>query len=250
MKSFRIIPRLDIKQGYLIKGVQMEGWRKVGSPEEYSKFYYQEGADELLLMDVVASLYGRNSLHSLIKDVASNVFIPLTVGGGIRTIDDAYSIFEVGADKLSLNTAAISKPNFITELAKTFGNQAVVISLEVGFINGRYEVLTDNGRNLTGLDPVTWVKMAEDLGAGEVLLYNVAKDGTGKGFDLNLINLVSDAINLPVIVGGGYGKTEHLEELIENCDVSGMVAAQSLHWNKSSIHEIKSRARDLNLFVR
>ena len=250
MRSFRIIPRLDVKQGFLIKGVQMEGWRKVGPPDQYAKLYYEAGADEILLMDVVASLYGRNSLHDLIKLVCSDIFIPVTVGGGVRTLDDAYSLFDVGADKISLNTAAIGNPDFITDLAKTFGSQAVVISLEVGVVNGGYQVLTDNGRNLTNLDPVTWVKQAENLGAGEVLLSNIVLDGTGKGFDLDLFNKNCDAVSIPVITGGGFGKNAHLNDLIEQTEVSGMTVAQALHWEKTNIQEIKSIVVKDDVFMR
>ena len=250
LRSFRIIPRLDIKQGHLIKGVQMEGWRKVGNPADFAKTYYEAGADELLLMDVVASLYGRNSLHELIKTVCSDIFVPVTVGGGIRTIADAYSVFEVGADKISINTAATADPDFISELAKTFGNQAVVISLEVGIIDGQYQVLTDNGRNLTGLDPVTWVKRAEDLGAGEVLLSNIGADGTGKGFDLELINRICDAVSLPIVTGGGFGSNDHLNDLITQTDVSGMTVAQALHWEKTTIKDIKQSVINDSIFIR
>lgn len=250
MRSFRIIPRLDIKQGHLIKGVQMEGWRKVGSPKEYAKLYYETGADELLLMDVVASLYGRNSLHDIIRNVCSDVFIPITVGGGIRTIDDAYSIFEVGADKIAVNTAAISNPRFITDLAKIFGNQAVVVSLEVGIVDGRYHLLTDNGRNLTGLDPVAWVKKAADLGAGEVLLSNVVGDGVGKGFDLRLVQEICDAVSLPIVTGGGFGDNSHVQDLIAQTSVSGVTIAQALHWKKTTIPEIKKNIDSKEVFIR
>ena len=250
MRSFRIIPRLDIKQGYLIKGVQMEGWRKVGPPEVFAKKYYEAGADEILLMDVVASLYGRNSLHELIKSVCSDIFIPVTVGGGIRTVDDAYSVFACGADKISLNTAAIANPEFIAELAKTFGSQAVVISLEVGIVNGAYQVLTDNGRNLTNRDPITWAKQAEALGAGEVLLSNIVTDGTGKGFDIGLIKDICDAVTIPVVTGGGFGDNTHFHDLITQTDVSGMTVANFLHWEKTTIQQIKDSAEHQDVFLR
>lgn len=250
MKSFRIIPRLDIKQGCLIKGVQMEGWRKVGDPQSFAKRYYETGADEILLIDVVASLYGRNSLHELIEKVCSDIFIPVTVGGGIRTTNDAYSVFACGADKISLNTAAIANPEFITELAKTFGSQAVVISVTVGIVNGAYQVLTDNGRNLTNLDPITWVKQAETLGAGEVLLSNIVSDGTGKGFDLELIKNVCDAVSIPVVTGGGFGENAHMQDLTAQTDVSGMTVAQALHWDKTTIPDIKSCSVHEDIFIR
>lgn len=250
MRSFRIIPRLDVKQGYLIKGVQMEGWRKVGDPQFFAKRYYEAGADEILLMDVVASLYGRNSLHELIEKVCSDIFIPVTVGGGIRTTEDAYSVFACGADKISLNTAAIANPEFITELATTFGSQAVVISLEVGMVNGAYQVLTDNGRNLTNQDPITWVKKAEELGAGEVLLSNIVSDGTGKGFDIELINNVCEAVSIPVVTGGGFGQNAHLQNLTTQTDVSGMTVAQALHWDKMTIPEIKLCSVHEDVFIR
>jgi cyclase len=250
LRPFRIVPRLDIKQGHLIKGVQMEGWRKIGQPTDFAKRYYEDGADEILLMDVVASLYGRNSLHELIKTVCSDIFVPVIVGGGIRTVSDAYSVFEVGADKIAINTAAIAEPSFISELAKTFGNQAVVISLEVGFVNGKFQVLTDNGRNLTGFDPVSWVKKAEDLGAGEVLLSSIVRDGTGKGFDLELINMVCSAVSIPIVTGGGFGSNKHLDDLITQTDVSGMALAQALHLEKTTIQDIKQSVVNDSIFIR
>lgn len=250
MRSFRIIPRLDIKQGHLIKGVQMEGWRKIGQPADFAKNYYKTGADEILLMDVVASLYGRNSLHELIETVCSDIFVPVIVGGGIRTVVDAYSVFEVGADKIAINTAAIAEPTFISELAKTFGNQAVVISLEVGLVEGKYQVLTDNGRNLTGVDPISWVKQAEDLGAGEVLLSSIAQDGTGKGFDLELINMVCEAVSIPIVTGGGFGSNNHLDDLLSQTDVSGMVLARALHLGETTIPSIKQSVVNESIFIR
>ena len=228
----------------------MEGWRKIGHPSGFAQKYYEDGADEILLMDVVASLYGRNSLHELIKTICSNIFVPVTVGGGIRTVCDAYSVFEVGADKIAINTAAIAEPAFISELAKTFGSQAVVISLEVGLIDGKYQVLTDNGRNLTGFDPVSWVKQAADLGAGEVLVYSVGQDGTCKGFDLELINTVCNAVSIPIIAGGGFGTNKHLDDLIAQTDVSGMVLAHALHLEKTTIHDIKQSVVNDSVFIR
>ena len=200
MTNIRIIPRLDIKGPNLIKGVQLEGLRVVGDPHEFALRYYQQGADELIYMDIVASLYERNNLSDIIKRAADQIFIPITVGGGIRSIDDAKNILRSGADKVAINTAAMKRPELITELAQNFGSQAVVLSVEAKKQpNGTWEAFTDNGRERTGRDVVAWIEQAVSFGAGEILLTSVDREGMRKGFDVELIEQVSKIIPVPLM---------------------------------------------------
>ena len=187
MKKVRIIGRLDIKGPKLIKGIHLEGLRVIGSPEKFAKKYYEEGIDELIYLDAVASLYGRNNLHYIVKKTAQEVFVPLTVGGGIRSVKDVNDLLRVGADKISVNTAAVKRPALIKEIAETFGSQAVVLSIEAKKQNNFWEVYTDNGRERTGLDVFEWSQQAIELGIGEILLTSVDKEGTQSGFDIDLI---------------------------------------------------------------
>ena len=189
MKNIRIIPRLDIKGPNLVKGIHLEGLRVLGRPEKLAKAYYEQGADELLFMDVVASLYERNSLHEIIKKVAQEIYIPLTVGGGLRSIDDIRSVLRAGADKVAINTAAIKTPNLIEKAANTFGSSTIVVTLEVikDFKTQSYQCFIDNGRGRTDLSALDWAKRAQDLGAGELLVTSVDKEGTGCGFEYELI---------------------------------------------------------------
>ena len=204
MKNIRLIARLDIKGPNLIKGIHLEGLRVIGSPNEYALRYYHQGADELIYMDCVASLYGRNHLGEIIKVAAKDIFVPMTVGGGIRSVDDATEILRSGADKVAVNTAAVNNPQLITDIARRFGSQCMVLSIEAKQVEPeRWEVFTDNGRERTGLDVIDWVKRGVALGAGEVLLTSVDREGTRKGFDVNLIKAVSCEINVPIIASGG-----------------------------------------------
>jgi len=185
MKNIRLIARLDIKGPNLIKGINLEGLRIIGSPNEYALRYYLQGADELIYMDCVASLYGRNHLSEIIKAAAHDIFVPITVGGGIRSVDDATKILRAGADKLAINTAAVATPGLITEISRRFGSQCMVLSIEAKQVGqDRWEVYTDNGRERTGLDVVEWAKLGVSMGAGEILLTSVDKEGTRKGFDV------------------------------------------------------------------
>lgn len=251
MRNVRLIPRLDIKQGMLIKGVQMEGWRKVGDPAEFAKIYAENGADELFFLDVVASLYGRNNLHEIVERVASNVFVPLTVGGGVRSYEDASRLLNSGADKVAINTAATENPNLITEISQAFGSQATVITIEaIRHESNKWEVLTDNGRNNTGRDAIEWAKEIEDLGAGEIAVISINKDGTGNGYDLELLELISSRASVPIVASGGLGKKEHLSELIQNTSISAASAAAALHWQKISLQEMRQTLINNGCFVR
>jgi len=207
MRKTRLIARLDIKGPNLIKGIHLEGLRVIGSPNEYALRYYQQGADELLYMDCVASLYGRNNIGEIVRDAVKDVFVPLTVGGGIRSVNDANELLRCGADKVAINTAAVSNPELISEVARRFGSQCMVLSIEAMQVGvGKWEVFTDNGRESTGLDVIDWVKRGVDLGAGEILLTSVDREGTRKGFDIDLVQAVTQEVTVPVIASGGMGK--------------------------------------------
>ena len=231
MKFVRIIPRLDIKGPNLVKGVHLEGLRVLGKPEDFAKIYYQQGADELIYQDTVASLYQRNNLTEIISKTAENIFIPITVGGGIRSIEDINKVLRSGADKVSINTAAIKNPDFVNEASKNFGSSTIVIAVEViKESNNRYFAYTDNGREYTGIDAFSWIKEVQLRGAGEILLTSIDKDGTGEGFDLNLINSVSKITNIPLIVHGSPSKPSHITELMKQTNVSGIALASMLHY--------------------
>tara|TARA_B110000483_G_C18093267_1_gene502828 strand:- start:327 stop:1172 length:846 start_codon:yes stop_codon:yes gene_type:complete len=230
--SIRIIPRLDIKGPNLVKGIQLEGLRVLGSPSEFAKLYYKNGADEILYMDVVASLYGRNSLNKIIEETANEVFIPLAVGGGLKTLNDIESVLRSGADKVVINTAAVKNPDFINQATREFGSSTIAISIEaIKQEDNSYMAYTDNGREYTGLDIVDWSKEIEQNGAGEIIITSVNREGTGEGFDLNLVNLISDKINLPLVVNGGAGKKEDVLLLLENDNVNAISAASIFHYN-------------------
>ncbi len=229
----RLIARLDIKGENLIKGIHLEGLRKIGNPNLYAKNYYQQGVDELLFMDCVASLYGRNNLLEVIKKSAQDIFIPIAVGGGIRSASDASELLHSGADKVCINTAAVNRPKLITELAKRFGSQCIVLSVEAKKIsNNRWEVFTHNGREKTGLDVLDWIRKAIKLGVGEILLTSIDSEGTEKGFDFDLIKNVSQICSVPLIVSGGLGKTDHINKLIKSSHFDALAAASVLHYNK------------------
>ncbi len=236
----RIIPRLDIKGEKLIKGINLEGLRVIGDPNEYAIKYYKQGADELVLMDAVASLYGRNNLIEVIKKAAKNVFIPIMVGGGIRSIKDAENILRNGGDKVAINTAAILNPKLIKDLAKKFGSQCIVLSIEAKQQSkNSWEAFTHNGKEKTGLDVFEWIKKGIDQGAGEILLTSVDKDGTKSGFDIDLITSASKICNVPLIVSGGCGKVQHLKELSNSTHIDGIALGSILHYQLSEIKKIK-----------
>jgi cyclase len=232
MITKRIIPRLDIKGPNLVKGIHLEGLRVLGKPSDFASYYYENGADELIFMDVVASLYGRNNLHNIITETAQQVFIPITVGGGIRTIEDIRSILRAGADKVSLNTAVIKNPNFIKESSRMFGSSTIVVSIEaIREKNGKYLAYTDNGREYTGLDVFEWAQKAQELGAGEILLTSVDTEGTGHGFCTDLIEKMEKLLCIPIIVHGGAGKKEDITDLFKNYIVEGVAISSILHYD-------------------
>ncbi len=232
MSAIRIIPRLDIKGSNLVKGIHLEGLRVLGDPAQFAKYYYENGADELIYQDVVASLFDRNSLHDIISKTAKQCFIPITIGGGLRSLDDIKNVLRAGADKVSLNTAAIKNPKLIKEASLKFGSSTIVIAIEaIKQTNGDYLAYIDNGREETGIEVVKWATQIAELGAGEIVITSVDNEGTGQGYDLELIKKITDAVSIPVIAHGGPGKLEDASEAIVKGGAHGVAVASILHYD-------------------
>ncbi|MFM7056419.1 MAG: imidazole glycerol phosphate synthase subunit HisF [Planctomycetota bacterium] len=231
MSMVRVIARLDIKGANLVKGIRLEGLRVLGDPDTFARYYYESGADELIYQDAVASLYGRNSLCDIISRTSREIFIPLTVGGGLRSLEDIRQALAAGADKVSLNTAAIAEPQLIREASRRFGSSTIVVAIEAGRqANGSWLAFTDNGREHTGVDAVEWAVRAEELGAGEILATSIDREGTGEGFDVELCSRIASAVRIPVIAHGGAGKAEHVADVALKTDVSGVAVSSLLHY--------------------
>lgn len=251
LRSIRLIARLDIKGASLIKGVHLEGLRVIGSPRTYSIKYYEQGADEIIFMDSVASLYGRNHLADAITSAVRDNFIPITVGGGIRSAEDAKLILRAGADKVALNTGAIANPNVISSIAKLFGSQCVVLSIEAKQVrDGQWEAYTENGRERTRRDVVDWALEAVSLGAGEILLTSIDREGTRKGFDVHLVKAVSTVVSVPVIASGGMGKPEDLIAVVKEGGADAVAMADMLHYGRGTIQDVRKIAIDAGIRVR
>ena len=249
MGSVRLIARLDVKGPNLIKGVHLEGLRKLGDPQAFAQDYYRQGIDEILYMDVVASLYGRNNLADIVERTAENVFIPITVGGGVRSPEDALRLLRAGADKVAVNTAATKDPALISRLAERFGSQCVVVSIEAKRRpEGGLEAFTDNGRERTGLDVLDWAARAQALGAGEILLTSVDREGTCQGFDLDLIRAVAPALRIPVIASGGMGTTDHLVEAV-TAGADAVAMAHVLHFRRLGFEDARRQAEEAGIPV-
>lgn len=243
MFNIRLIARLDIKGPNLIKGIQLEGYRVVGDPMLFAQRYYDAGIDEIILMDVVASLYGRNSLGEIVKRIASRVFIPMTVGGGIRSVDDVRELLRCGADKVAVNTAAVRRPELIREIARKFGAQCMVLSVEAKRDGkGGFEALIDNGREHTRMDAVEWIRRGVELGAGEVLLTSVDRDGTGKGFDLELLRAVDGQVGVPVVMAGGMGSPADLVAAVRQGGADALAMGHILHWERATLDQVRAAA--------
>lgn len=231
MKTVRIIPRLDIKGPNLVKGIHLEGLRVLGKPSDFAKYYYEQGADELMFMDVVASLYERNSLQDIISETAKSIFIPITVGGGIRTLNDIKSMLRIGADKVSINTAAIKRPEFIREASEEFGSSTIVISIEAIKNNdGKYYAFIDNGREYTGMEVTEWAQKAQMLGAGEIVITSVDREGTGKGIDLELTKSIIESVSIPIIAHGGIGCVDDVKSALDTEGIDSIAMGSSLHY--------------------
>ncbi len=251
MRNIRVIPRLDIKFPNLIKGVHLEGLRVVGDPAVFAQNYYHEGADELIYMDIVASLYERNTICDLIEKTARDIFIPLTVGGGVRNIEDVKRILRAGADKVAINTAAIKNPEIISEISDSFGNQCIVLSIEAKKIReDKWEAYYDNGREKSGMDVMKWVDTVQKFGIGEIMVTSIDQEGVQNGFDVSLMKRVCEISNVPVIASGGMGTLDHIKDLLFETSVDAIAFAHVLHYKKETITSIKTFIKKLGFDVR
>lgn len=251
MKRIRLIARLDVKGPNLIKGIQLEGLRKLGNPHEFSKNYYNQGIDEIIYMDIVASLYERTNLLNIVRETTKDVFIPITVGGGVRSIDDVKEVLRAGADKVAINTAAIKNPSLITEVSRRFGSQCMVLSIEAKKVGDKkWEAYYDNGREKTGIDVVEWARQGCNLGAGEILVTSVDREGTTKGFDTELIRAVAKAVPIPVIASGGMGKAADFTAAVKEGYADAVAMAHVLHYGKLRVEDVRQEAAKENIPVR
>ncbi|WP_445680347.1 imidazole glycerol phosphate synthase subunit HisF [Radicibacter daui] len=247
----RIIPCLDVKDGRVVKGVNFVDLRDAGDPVEQAKLYDREGADELTFLDITASHEQRDTIYDVVSRTAEQVFMPLTVGGGVRAVEDIRKLLLAGADKASINTAAVNRPEFVAEAALKFGSQCIVVAIDAKqTAPGKWEVFTHGGRNNTGLDAIEWAKRMQSLGAGELLLTSMDRDGTGKGFDIDLMKAVTGATTIPVIASGGVGTLEHMVEGIRDGGASAVLAASIFHFGTFSISETKAYMAAAGLPVR
>jgi cyclase len=251
MKNIRLIARLDVKGSNLIKGVRLEGLRKLGNPNVFARKYYEQGIDEIIYMDVVASLFERNSVLDIVRQATQDVFVPITVGGGIRSVDDVKQALRAGADKVAVNTAAIKCPDLIQVISQNFGSQCMVLSIEAKKISeGKWEAYYDNGREHTGVDVVEWAKKGSALGAGEILLTSVDQEGTALGIDCDLIKAVSSNVSIPVIASGGMGNMDHFEQAVKCGQADAIAMAHVLHYDKMNIADIRQEAVMRKISVR
>lgn len=247
----RLIARLDIKGPNVIKGIHLEGLRIVGKPKSLAQRYYDQGIDEIIYMDVVASLYGRNNIFEEVRDAASDIFVPLTVGGGLRSLGDITTALRSGADKVAINTAAVRNPQFIRQASEAFGSQCIVLSIEAKSRGtGKWEVLTDNGREQTGRDVIEWVQEAESLGAGEILVTSVDMEGTKKGFDHALTQAVRSCVQVPIIACGGAGTKDHVKNLVKGNQVDAVCCASLFHYEIETPISLKNWLASQNIPVR
>jgi len=251
----RIIPCLDVDNGRVVKGVQFVDIRDAGDPVEVAKRYDQQGADEITFLDITATHHNRDTMEHVVEAIASQVFIPLTVGGGIRTVEDIRRMLNAGADKVGINSAAVSNPDFVREAADKFGSQCIVVAIDAKCISPegepkRWEIFTHGGRKETGLDAVEWAKKMVDLGAGELLLTSMDRDGTKSGFDLELTRAVSDAVSVPVIASGGVGNLQDLTNGVKQGHADAVLAASIFHFGQHTVQEAKQHMADQGVEVR
>ncbi len=251
MITKRIIPCLDVKDGRVVKGVNFLGLADVSSPVKLAKFYSECGADELVFYDITASAEGRALFTDILTEVAKTIFIPLTVGGGINTLADFDRVLKCGADKVSVNSGAIRNPELITEAAKRYGDQCVVISADVKRVDGEFRVFAKGGREDTGMEAISWIKRCVDMGAGEVVLNSIDTDGVKGGFDIEMLKAVREAVKVPVIASGGAGTTEHFIDLFKRIpDIDAALAASVFHFGEIEIKELKALLREAGIAVR
>ena len=241
IEKIRIIPKLEIKNQFLIKGMQFEGLAKIGDPIEFAKKYFSNGADQIFIQDIVASLYSRNNLFDVVKEISQNIFIPITVGGGIRNIDDIKMLLKCGADRISINTKVISDINFIKEINKIFGNQFLTISIEVRKINNQFFCMTNHGRDKSNYKIDKWLNIVNELGVGEVMITSIDSDGLCDGYDKELVKEIQKyKFNFPIVYGGGINSMENVDELLSQYNFSGINIAAALHNNNLDIKNLKN----------
>ena len=250
MRAVRVIPCLDVDAGRVVKGVNFKGLRDAGDPVELAARYDKEGADEVVFLDITASSSERRTMVEVVKEAAEHVFIPLTVGGGVRTLEDARQLLRAGADKVAVNTAALSNPDLISLIADEFGVQCVVVAIDARRTGSGFEVYTHGGRRSTGIDAIWWARRAEELGAGEILLTSMDRDGTREGFDLELTKAVTEICRIPVIASGGVGNLQHLVDGAVTGGADGVLAASIFHYGEHTVAEAKRYMLEHGLVVR
>ncbi|WP_026068713.1 imidazole glycerol phosphate synthase subunit HisF [Methanomassiliicoccus luminyensis] len=250
MLTKRIIPCLDVTEGKVVKGVKFQNLSGIGYPPDLAEAYEKQGADEIVFLDITASSDARKTLLDVVEKTAERMFVPLTVGGGIRTKEDMRLALNAGADKVSVNTAAVHDPNLITACAEDFGRQCVVVAIDAKREGGRWKVYTHGGRQRTELDAADWAYEAEDRGAGEILLTSMDADGTTQGYDVKLTQLVADSVNIPVIASGGVGSPEHIYQVFQETNASAALAASIFHYGTYTVADVKNYLRDRGVLVR
>ena len=251
MLAKRIIPCLDVRDGRVVKGVNFVNIRDAGDPVELAKYYSDQGADEIVFLDITATSDARDTVADVVERTAAQVFVPLTVGGGIRTVEDFQRLLRAGADKISVNSAAVARPELISEAAERFGSQCVVLAADARARgDGTWEVVVAGGRKPTGMDLIQWVKQAEALGAGEILLTSMDADGTKAGFDLAMTKAVTEAVSVPVIASGGCGSLAHFAEVFEQTNCDAALAASLFHFGELTVPQVKDYLRTQNILVR
>lgn len=250
MLTKRIIPCLDVKNGKVVKGINFKGLKEVGYPPEMACEYEAQGADEITFLDITASLETRQTMLDIVSETASNLFVPLTVGGGIGSVDDMRDALNAGADKVSVNSAAVRNPQMISECAESFGRQCVVVAIDAKRVDDHWEVFTHGGTRSTGIDAIEWAQRAEDLGAGEILLTSMDTDGVKNGYDIPLTAAVTDVVSIPVIASGGCGCKEHILDVFSGTGASAALAASIFHYNECTVGDVKAYLRDNGIVVR
>ena len=250
MLAKRIIPCLDVKDGRVVKGINFVKLRDAGDPVENARIYEEQEADELTFLDITASYEGRRAMLEVVKRTAEQVFMPITVGGGIKSLEDIRLLLKAGADKVSINTAAVKDPNLVKEAAERFGSQCIVVAIDAKRTEKSWEVYIYGGRTPTGIDALRWAKKVESLGAGEILLTSMDRDGTEKGYDIELTRAVADLVDIPVIASGGAGTLEHLYEVFSQTGASAALAASIFHYRKYSVLEVKRYLKKMGVAVR
>ena len=250
MLKKRIIPCLDIKDGRTVKGINFVDIRDAGDPIELAKKYVEQGADELVFLDITATLENRSTLIELVQRIAKEINIPFTVGGGIKSVEDVAKLIEAGADKVSINSWAVKRPELITEIANQFGSQCVVVAVDTKFEDKQWKVFVNGGRTITTLNTINWAKQVEQLGAGEILLTSMNNDGTKTGFAIDITKKVSKAVNIPVIASGGAGSKQHFKSVFEKTSATGGLAASVFHYGEIKMPELKEYLKKQNIAIR